>query len=337
MDSGKDFLAGLIAGTELAARINFASDYDRFDPTGVCAVFGTAAIAGRMLQLDSTRMWNALGHAFNSSGGSWQGTVDGSVAARVLQGDASRWGIYSAQLAQKGITGPVNFLEGFYGYFNLFAKGKWDPEAVAGEFGQRYDFYKTFIKKHPSCGTTNSTIDAVFELREEEGITPEEVEKIFVRVTPFTYNFTGRPFEYGDNPRISAMYSIQYCVANALVRESCKLTHFDESSVREPRLLDLIKRIEPVADTSIDNLTDIGSLMEIRMKDGTVHKKLVEFPKGTLQNPLTKEELIEKFKDCVSYGARGLPEENIEKILSVVFGLERVDDVRTLIPLLIHH
>lgn len=335
--SGKDFLASLIAGTEVAARINFASDYDRFDPTGVCAVFGTAAIAGRMLHLDSIQMWNALGHAFNSSGGSWQGTVDGSVAARVLQGDASRWGIYSAQLAKKGITGPINFLEGFYGYFNLFARGKWDPEAVAGQFGERYDFYKTFIKKHPSCGTTNSTIDAVFELREEEGIAPEDVEKITVRVTPFTYNFTGRPFEYGDNPRISAMYSIQYCVADALLRKSCKLTHFDEDCVREPQLLELIKRVEPVADPSLDHLTDIGSLMEVRMKDGRVYKKLVEFPKGTLQNPLTKEELVAKFKDCASYGARSFSEENVERILSMVFGLEEVDDVRGFIPLLVNH
>ena len=163
--SGKDFLAALISGSEMAARINFASQYDRFDPTGVCTVFATTAIAGRMLGLDEEQMWNALGHALNRSAGSWQGTVDGTVAARVLQGDASRGGIFSAQLAQKGVTGPVNFLEGYYGYFELFAKGKYDAEAVAGELGRRFEFYKTFVKKHPSCGTTNSTIDSILELR----------------------------------------------------------------------------------------------------------------------------------------------------------------------------
>lgn len=333
--SGKDFLTALISGTEVAARINFASDYDRFDPTGVCGVFATAAIAGRMLRLDPTRMWNALGHAFNRSGGSWQGTVDGSISARVLQGDASRVGILSAQLAQKGITGPINFLEGFYGYLNLYAKGQYDPESVGGELGQRYEFYNTFIKKHPSCGTTNSAIDAICELMEEKDVTPEEVAEIHVKVTPFTLNFTGRPFEYGDNPRISAMYSIQYCVANALLRKSCKLDHFNESSVREPALLELITKIYPaVADHSLDRLTDIGSLMEVIMKDGTVHKKLVEFPKGTLQNPLTKEELIEKFKDCAGFAKKPLSYENIDNIIKMVFDLENLDDVRTIIPLL---
>ncbi len=335
--SGKDFLTALVSGTEVAARINFASDYDRFDPTGVCGVFATAAIAGRMLHLNPSQMWNALGHAFNRAGGSWQGTVDGSVSARVLQGDTSRAGIMSAQLAQKGITGPIHFLEGFYGYFNLYAKGRYDPEAVAGELGQRYEFYKTFIKKHPSCGTTNSAVDAVFELVEEQDLTPEEVADIQVKVTPFTFHFTGRPFEYGDNPRISAMYSIQYCVANALLRKSCRLDHFDESSVRDPTLLELIKKIHPaIADPSLDRLTDIGSLMEVIMKDGTVHKKFVEFPKGTLQNPLTKEELIEKFKDCACFGKRPLSNEKRDKIIKMVFDMENLDDVRRVIPLLVN-
>jgi 2-methylcitrate dehydratase PrpD len=332
--SGHDFLTALIAGTEVAARINFASKYDKFDPTGVCVVFATAAIAGRLLRLDKKQMWNALGHALNQSGGSWQGTVDGSVAARVLQGDASRGGIYSAQLAQKGITGPVNFLEGSYGYFNLYAQGQQDP-AVASDLGERYDFYRTFLKKHPSCGTTNSTIDAVYDLMVEKGITPEEVSAIKVKVTPFTYNFTGRPFEYGQNPRIAAMYSIQYCVANALLRKSCMLRHFDESFVREPDILDLIKKIHPVADTSLDILTDIGSIMEVTMKDGSVYNKTVEFPKGTMENPLTEEEIIEKFEDCANYSKKPIARENINKILSTVLDLEKVKDVRSLVPLLI--
>lgn len=48
--TGKEFLTALVLGTELAARINSVSIYDGFDPTGICSIFATSAIAGRILQ-----------------------------------------------------------------------------------------------------------------------------------------------------------------------------------------------------------------------------------------------------------------------------------------------
>lgn len=332
--SGKEFLTAVIVGSEIASRINFSTVYNGFDPTGVCAIFASAAIAGRILGLDVDQMWNALGHAFNRSGGSFQGTIDGSIAARVLQASASQGGIVSAQLAKKGITGPRNFLEGTYGYFHLYAGDKYDPEAVVGELGKRFELDKTFMKKYPSCGTTQSSIDAIFELMEEKGATHEALDEIKVRVTPFTYNLTGKPFEYGDNPRISAMYSIQYCVANALLRKSCKLRHFDESFVKEPKVMEIISRIHAVADPTLDKRNPRITEMEVRMKDGAVYRKSVASPRGTSENPLTKEELMEKFEDCVSYGGKAFPEEKVKRIISFVGGLVEEKNVCDLIPLL---
>lgn len=333
--SGKELLTALTTGTELSARLNFSTNYNGFDATGVCAIFASAAIAGRILGLNSEQMWNALGHAFNRSGGSFQGTIDGSIAARVLQGSASQGGIMCAQLAKRGITGPRNFLEGVYGYFHLYAGDKYDPEAIIGELGTRYEVGKTFIKKYPSCGSTNPSIDAIFDLMAEKGVTPEGLAEIKVTVVPWTYNLTGKPFEYGDDPRISAMYSIQYCVANALLRRSCRIRHFDESAVREPKIMEIINKIHIMADPTLDPRNELATHMEVRMKDGTVYHKAVEFPRGTAQNPLTKEELMDKFQDSISYGGKPLPKENIKGIISLVDRLEKIKDVRSLIPLLI--
>jgi len=333
--SGKDFLAALTVGTEISARLNSSTNYNGFDPTGVCAIFASTAIAGRILGLSVEQMWNALGHAFNRSGGSFQGTIDGSIAARVLQATASQGGIISAQLAKRGITGPRNFLEGVYGYFHLYAGDQYDPEAIVGELGGRFELSKTFMKKYPSCGTTNPSLDAIFDLMEEKGITPEELEEIRVTVTPSTYNLTGKPFEYGDNPRISAMYSIQYCVANALLRKSCKLRHFDEPMVREPEIMEIIKKIHVKPDPALDKRNQLATEMEVRMRDGTVYQKSVDFARGMPERPLIKEELMDKFHDCVSFGGKPLPKSNIKRIMSLVDGLEKTKDVRSLIPLLI--
>jgi 2-methylcitrate dehydratase PrpD len=333
--SGKEFLTAVVVGTEIASRINFSTVYNGLDPTGVCAIFATTAIAGRILGLNSEQMWNALGHAFNRSGGSFQGTIDGSIAARVLQASVSQGGIISAQLARKGISGPRNFLEGVYGYFHLYAGDKYDPEALTGELGRRFELGKTFMKKYPSCGTTQSSIDAIFDLMEEKGVTPEELAEIKVKVTPFTYNLTGKPFQYGDNPKISAIYSIQYCVANALLRKSCKLRHFDESMVMDPRIMEIIEKIHPSADPTWDESKQLSSEMEVRMRNGALYQKKVDYPRGTQENPLTKEELVNKFEDCVSYGGKPLPKGNIKRILSMIDGLEKVTDIRRVIPLLI--
>jgi 2-methylcitrate dehydratase PrpD len=333
--SGKEFLTALVVGTEIASRINFSTVYNGFDPTGVCAIFGSTAIAGRILGLNSEQMWNALGHAFNRSGGSFQGTIDGTIAARVLQASVSQGGIINAQLARLGISGPRNFLEGVYGYFHFYAGDKYDPEAVAGELGKRYELGKAFMKKYPSCGTTQSSIDAIFELMKEKGVTHEALDEIKVRVTPFTQNLTGKPFQYGDNPKISAIYSIQYCVANALLRNSVRLRHFDEPMVREPKLMEIIPKIHPFADPTWDESKQLSSETEVRMKDGAVYQKSVNFPRGTAENPLTREELIDKFEDCVSYSEKSLPKGNIKRIISLIDGLEKVKDVRRLIPLLI--
>ena len=91
-------------GTEVASRLNAVSVYDGFDPTGVCTIFGAAAIAGRILGLDAKQMKDALALAFNKAGGSMQSNIDGSLAVRVIQGFVSQSGIVCAQLAQDGIS-----------------------------------------------------------------------------------------------------------------------------------------------------------------------------------------------------------------------------------------
>jgi 2-methylcitrate dehydratase PrpD len=191
------------------------------------------------------------------------------------------------------------------------------------------------VKKYPSCGTTQSSIDAILDLMKEKGVTHETLDEVKVRVTPFTYNLTGKPFAYGENPKISAMYSIQYCVANALLRKSCKLRHFDESSVREPKVMEVIDKIHVAADPALDQRNPRLTEMEVKMKDGATYHKRIASPRGTFENPLTEEELREKLEDCVSYGGKALSGENLKRMVSFVDRLEDEKDVRDLIPLLV--
>lgn len=334
--SGKEFLTAIVLGTEVAARINSVSVYDGFDPTGVCAIFATTTIAGRILRLNSPQMLNALALAFNRSGGSFQSNIDGSLAVRIIQGFVSQSGIMCTQLAQRGITGPKNFLEGIYGYFHLFAKDKHDHEAIVGDLGKSFKLIKTTFKRHPSCGFTLASTDAILEITEEQDITPEEVDEINIRVTPPAYKLTGHDFEIGDNPTVNAQFNIQYCVANALLRRGSRLHHFEVSSIREPKIIELTRKIHTFPDPTLERQGRVAMDMEVKTKDGTVYHKSMDTPRGFYDgNPLTREEHIARFQECVSYAGKPLPPKNTDKIIRLVETLEEIDDIRSLIPLLV--
>jgi 2-methylcitrate dehydratase PrpD len=337
--SGKEFLAAIVLGTEVASRLNAVSVYDGFDPTGVCTIFGATAIAGRILRLDTKQMVHALALAFNKAGGSMQSNIDGSLAVRVIQGFTSQSGIICAQLAQDGITGPKNFLEGIYSYFHLYAKDNYATQAITTDLGKRFEMEKTLFKRYPSCGGTLAPTDAVLTLVSEKQFAAEEIASIDVKVSPHVHKLVGGFFEIGENPKVNAQFNIQYCVANALLRRSSRLRHFDEADIKDPRIMELVRLIHVSPDPSLDDPASakfsIAAYVKVTTKRGDVYDtKSADIPRGHPGNPLTQEEHMERFHDCLDYAGNPLSSGTVKKMLAIVERLEETEDVRALIPLL---
>lgn len=166
--------------------------------------------------------------------------------------------------------------------------------------------------------------------------------RIDIKVSPYAYKLAGHPFEAGDNPKVNAQFSIRYCVANALLRRSSKLQHFNEENVMDNQVIELIKNIHVFADPSPGDpairdgsaSSHLSVRMELETKDGNIYHKDVDLPRGNPGNPLIEEEHLERFRDCVAYAEKRRPEPDIERILDLIGRLEMIEDVRTLIPLL---
>jgi 2-methylcitrate dehydratase PrpD len=331
--NGKEFITALLVGAEVADRINLVSDYDGFDPTGICSIFAAAAAASRILGLDREQAWNALAIAFNKSGGSFQSNIEGALSVRLIQGFVAQGGILSAQLAEKGFTGPKHFLEGIYGYFHLYAKDKYDAFAVTGELGKRFEFSKTMFKKYPSCGDTISSTEAMLDLARDNDITPDNVAQITIKVTPYAYKLVGGPFTIGHNPRVNAQFSIRYCVANALVRKSSRLEHFEEFLINDRKIMDLIEKIKIEPDPILDERDETAVKMQVKTKSGDLYNKRIDVAAGFPERPLATEEIMERFWNCTGYAKKPLPQEKVEKLASLIGKLEEVEDIRSLIPL----
>lgn len=333
--SGRDFLAALVLGTEVAARINAASQYDGFDPVGIATVFATAAISGRLLGLDARRMQDALGLALNRAAGSFQNNVDGALAVRYVQGFAAQAGMVCAQLAHKGVTGPSHFLTGQHGYFHLFAKDQHNIELVAGELGKRYELHKTAFKKYPSSGSTLASTEATLAMVEHHGIDADAVDSVMVCVSRHTFKNAGHAFVVGDNAGVNAQFSIRYCVANALLRKAALLDHFEAEAVRDPAILALTRRIDVQGDADIEIRGRLAASVRITLRDGRVLQHGVDIPAGMPGAALSPADHLDRFHQCARHAPSPWPQARLEQIIGIIDTLEDQDDVRVLIPLML--
>ena len=74
--------------------------------------------------------------------------------------------------------------------------------------------------------------------------------------------------------------------------------------------------------------------MEIKSRKNELYSQRVDFPYGHHRNPMTSEDLIAKFRDCLSFSPKPISEKAVDKIISKIMSLEEVSNVRDILRLL---
>ncbi len=333
--NGKDFLSALCLGAETSIRLNLPDvAYDGFDPTGVCAIFAATASVCRILGLNEDQTMNAMALAFNRSSGSLQPVIDGSLAMRSIQGWTAQNAVVCCRHALLGITGPLNFLTGTYGYYHLFGKDLIKPESILTGLGKSFGLEQFIFKKYPSCGLTQACTEIILKLIEETDITPENTEKISAKVHPYAFSIAGHPFQTGENPRANGMFSIRYCIANALIRKDSRLILFEEEYVKDPGIKDLTDKIDVISDPGLIDTGHTAIEIKILTAGGSEYTEKMDVAPGFLENPLTQADHENRFFDCIDFPKKAFSRENGEKVVDMVEKMESLGGVRVRIPLL---
>jgi 2-methylcitrate dehydratase PrpD len=335
--TGKEFLTAIILGDDLATRLHFAIPRRKFEPTGICMVLGAAAIAGKILKLNGVEMRDALGIALTQAVGTYQTNVDGALAVRLAQGLTSRAGVQSAIWAKGGITGARNVINGKHGFLNLYSVEEVKAEALTQELGRRFEgAANVSFKPYPSGNLVNSPTWITLQLVKEHDITPDQVVEITIGLTSSAYDIVGEPFVVRDKPQVDAQFNAAYAVANALVRRSSKLEHFTDSSVCDSSVLSLVAKIHCEIDSRVSKEGgDHGAaIVEIRLYDGRRYSLSAEYPKGRQQNPLSNDEIREKFRECVAFSGNLLSPEKSEELIRTIDILEEIKDMSQIIKML---
>lgn len=333
--SGEAFLTALAVGAEISAWLNLSEQqYDGFDPTGVPVVFGATAAAARLLELGEGQMLHAMALAFNRCGGSFQSHVDGSLGGRILQGWVAQAAVQCAQLAQRGITGPVNYLAGHYGYAHLFGRDSMDLPQITAGLGAEWRLHQMVFKKYPSCGVTQGVTELALSLV-AEGLKPEQIKSVQVRLPPYAHRLVGGAFVPGANPRVDAQFSAAYCVANAIGRQTSTLENFSPRQVGDPAIAKLIRKIDVIADAALDARGHAAVDLVIDTHDDRVFCRKLDAPPGYPGAPLTDRQHLLRFYDCMAYSRKRPGDSQIASLLTSINQLEQLDDIRSLAQLLV--
>jgi len=316
--SGSDLLAAMIVGVEVSCRIGNAVYPDHYDRgwhiTGTTGVFGAAAAVGRILGLDPERMGWALGLAATQASGLRE--MFGTMTKSFHPGRAAQNGAMSAFLAEAGYDSSDQALEAPRGFANVLST-KQDYREITEALGERWEAglntYKPF-----ACGIViHPAIDGCIQLSEELGERVGNVKEVHLRAHPLVLELTGKP-----EPRtgLEGKFSIFHAAATALLRRDGSPSAFTDEAVRDPQVISLRERVKVTPDPEVHEAS-----VEIRviLEDGSSLDRRVEHAIGSLERPLSDEQLNAKF---LGQGVRVLGEEGCDRALWTAWRLPDLQD-----------
>ena len=290
--SGADFLHALILGIEVQCRVGNilmtppARAHFSLSMIGLAGGIGAAAASAKLLGLNEQRCMYAIGLAAAQAGGIR--ATHGSMGGRMLSGEAARAGLMSAMLAARDFTASDQIFEGSKGYASAYAENA-DPATALAGLGVDYEILSNTYKPYPCGIVIHPIIDLCLDLARAHDIKPDQVESVQLAVNETAMTLTGRKDPTDSNKAGTSLY---HWTAATLIHRAGGLAQGADECVRDPRVIALRGRVAATVDPAIGPDAARG---EIRLKDGRVFKGAVDHARGSVDRPMTDDELSEKF------------------------------------------
>ena len=332
---GKSLLTALVAGYEVLLRLGLMAPgkfHPRgFHPTVVCGVFGAAVTAGKLKRLPAKTLCHALGICGSQASGILEFLADGSSTKRIHPGWASLSGMIAVMLAQDGLTGPRTVLEGRFGLLKSFVgEGGEIPEGVINNLGNRWETNFISYKPYPCCHHLMAFIDCIRALNKRERIPLEEIVQVEGIISQDQADLVCTPREAKLAPRTpyDAKFSLPYVVGVTLLRGKCGLGDFTPRAIQDKKVLELAQKVTHTISDQTGFPRVFPGWVKIKLKNGTVleHREMVN--RGGPENPLSEEEIIDKFE---SNALLVLPLRKVKEIEEKILNMEGLRNIQSLV------
>jgi 2-methylcitrate dehydratase PrpD len=321
---------------KLGVALDPAAHYARgFHPTGTCGTMGAAITVAKILKLDQKAMMNALGIAGSQAAGSMEFLSDGAFTKRLHAGWAAHSGIIAALLARENFTGPGTIIEGRFGFLHAYSSGSKSGK-VLQNWGDPWEVLRTSIKTHACCRYKQGPIDGILKIVRENNIDASQIEKVILGILKAGFAIVAEPQEQKSNPKsiVDAQFSMPFGAAVAILYGKATLDEYTLESINSAQVRKLMGKISCVENPELEKEfpKKWPAAVSLLTKDGKTYSTRIDYPKGDPENPLTWDELIDKFRNLVSPVLR---EARQNEIIERVKSLEKEQDLKVFSMLLL--
>jgi 2-methylcitrate dehydratase PrpD len=329
--SGKDLLTAYVLGIEVLTKIaaNAPNVQDRgFHSTPVLGSIGAAVACASLMRLNPERIKATLGIAASGAGGIHR--QQGSMVKPFHAANTARNGVEAVLLAEKGFTADAAIIEAPRGFCDtFFGPGTCDYEKMIAGLGQPYFLESPGLglKLHPCSAPQFLAADAALHLKREHNIRFADVAKMEVSIPPLRYQ---RHYHPEVKTGLRGKFAINYVVALAFLDGKLEIDTFTDTKANEAEVQDALSKVQVIVDESIPEPGPYCPV-SVELKDGSRFTYTARIAKGHPDNPMTEEEVLDKFR---SNAKQVLSPQRSEAVIVKMRNLETVDNVKKLVALL---
>lgn len=262
---------------------------------------GAAAGAARLWGLSTEGVLSAMGLAATAASLTRQPLLDRVNGKNALCAQAVSAAMTAVDLARSGVKGAPSFLTGNYGFIALMSGGVGKPEVGIDELGVKFAVEEMSIKPYPCCRAVHQGIDLALQMREKNPEIAKDIQNIQIQVPQPSYDMVGKPFEPGENPRVSAQFSMSYTIALAFLKGRVGLKDFDANQIIADKQVSAFSRLVEVFSFPLSagqGQYDLPVTLTCILKNGSEHTRSTALVKGSPMHPLNTQERYSKLLDC---------------------------------------
>jgi 2-methylcitrate dehydratase PrpD len=332
--SGSEMTAGYHVGIEVCCKVAEAANprhyQDGFHTTGTVGTFGAAAGIANLLKLTPAVTASVIGLAASQSAGLRENF--GTMTKPFHPGRSAESAVVAADLAGRGFSAATNILEARRGFYHA-ACGGYDEAAIRGKLAAPWTFANPgiSIKPHPSGSLTHPAMSAILDLIEQHNVKPDQIRQIRVGTN---HHMPTTLLHHNPGNELEAKFSMQFSAAILALRRRAGLHEYTDEVVRSPEVRAMMAKVDFYVNDEANaaGFDKMTSIVDIVLTDGRRLQGRADFGKGSPANPMSWEEVVEKFYGCASYG--GLGSQKAREVVAMVADLPSLPDVRKLTAML---
>ncbi len=328
---GKTLLTALVIGSEIACRVSLGSNEDLekygFYMPPIYTSFGATAAVCKLLKLDVDQVVDAF--SFNLCQTTCSSELmnnSNTVIRSIREAFAAKNAVMSGLLAQKGLKGFAEPLEGKLGFYHAYARDNCNLERPLEKLGEYFDAGTLYFKLWPSCAGTHPVISTVHKLVEENHIKPEEIERVHV-ITSQRNKMLVEPEEIRKNPTTSIIgkFSIPYTGAVSIIRGNVTLDDFLPEAFNDEQVKALAAKFTHEVNADWGKVEGMNTDVTIYTNRGTFHYFYTEI--GVPPKDATFDELRVKLKSCARHAYYTKTDEALDMIADTICNLDSLSDI----------